>query len=624
MGVNDSLEGTLIKAVPREKENIGIDTENSIAEKIYDEAINSTLDISAFENFLNVSQNREVIYRIIDTMEQDPKVSSIIEDYAEDATETNSEGHVMWVESEDEKCRQWVEGILDSVNIDKHAFGWMYSLLKYGDLYLHLIRQSDYDSAFLVDRQDEDERISLTESLFKESVILNVPAKNDKFAKFLDKIDNPGEMFELTKYGKSVVYIKAPYEVWTTRNTLGNTATQYDSSFMNQYKMVSNDVDIYMPSEFVHMSLDDNSTRCPEEVELFKGNSIDSSDSVSYKVNRGKSVLYDWYRAWRMLSLMEDSIILNRLTKSSIIRIFQIDVGDMPKNMIASHLQSIKAMVEQKAAVNSNVSMSEYSNPGPIENSIYIPVHEGKGSVNVGSIGGDFDPKSLVDLDYFLTNFYSGTGVPKAIAGWTEDTAGFSGGESLALLSSKYAKRVKRYQQAFISGITTFVNILALDRHLDEYVNNFTLRMTSPVTREEIERKEAQTSSLAILRDTMDILSEVTDPVIRLKIVKSLLQDITSNNEVTQLIQDQIDELEQEKENGGNTDTSTPEESDERVSAMQRPAMSPRIEGSEEEVREFSNPLANTEEESSVEETTTETSSEDVLPSFEELGINGL
>lgn len=104
----------------------------------------------------------------------------------------------------------------------------MYSLLKYGDLYLRLVRESDMKKAFLFDDTTEvDTRQSLREELFNknkilnEDVILNVPNKNDKFAKYLEKIDNPGEMFDLTKYDKSVMYIKAPYTVWqdTTKNT---------------------------------------------------------------------------------------------------------------------------------------------------------------------------------------------------------------------------------------------------------------------------------------------------------------------------------------------------------------------------------------------------------------------
>ena len=108
------------------------------------------------------------------------------------------------------------------------------------------------------------------------------------------------------------------------------------------------------------------------------------------------------------MTLLENSTVLNRLTKSSIVRIIGVEVGDMPKEMIGPHLQSIKSMFEQKAAIDTNASMNEYTNPGPVANNIYAPKHNGQGGFTVDAVGGDFDPGKLTDLDYFLKKFFSG------------------------------------------------------------------------------------------------------------------------------------------------------------------------------------------------------------------------
>jgi hypothetical protein len=34
--------------------------------------------------------------------------------------------------------------LLNVMNVDKNIFGWTYSLIKYGDVYLRLYRESDY------------------------------------------------------------------------------------------------------------------------------------------------------------------------------------------------------------------------------------------------------------------------------------------------------------------------------------------------------------------------------------------------------------------------------------------------------------------------------------------------
>jgi len=167
---------------------------------------------------------------------------------------------------------------------------------------------------------------------------------------------------------------------------------------------------------------------------------------------------------------------------------------------------------------------------------------------------------------------------------------------------------------------------MALDKNLEAYVNNFTLRMTQPITREDIERREAQTNALGVLRDTMDVLSDVSDTVIRLKIVKTLMQDITSNSEVTQYIQEQIDLLEEEKEK--NPEESSEESAqEEQIARRLEPAGSPMP-----REREFTNPMENPE---NLETTETATEIEttipeepenesNYLPSFEEIGVNGI
>jgi hypothetical protein len=40
--------------------------------------------------------------------------------------------------------------------------------------------------------------------------------------------------------------------------------------------------------------------------------------------------------------LLENSILLNRITKSSILRIIGVEVGDMDKTSVGPHLMNIK------------------------------------------------------------------------------------------------------------------------------------------------------------------------------------------------------------------------------------------------------------------------------------------
>ena len=210
-------------------------------------------------------------------------------------------------------------------------------------------------------------------------------------------VPNPAEVFELTKFGTSYAYIKAD-----VNSTAVNNKDWYQGSDFLRYNFQKNDINVYEATEFVHGYLEDDTSRTPEQVKIiFDPNDDGSENSAIYKVRRGQSMLYSAFKAWRELKLLENSVLLNRVTKSSIVRILGIEVGDMPKEMVQPHLQGIKSLIEQKSSLNTDQSMNEYTNPGPIENNIYVPTHNGVGAINMQTIGGDVDVKGLADLDYF-------------------------------------------------------------------------------------------------------------------------------------------------------------------------------------------------------------------------------
>lgn len=538
----NDLIGKKITAVPKEPVNVGMDTEGHFAENIVNAAINDTLNLSELENFLSVAQNRENVYRLIDMMSQDGTVASIIESYAEDATETNPDGNVMWVESENADVVKYVTFLLSTLQINENAYGWVNSLIKYGDLYLKLFKESEYEESSIFDNDAINKK-----SRLHEDVILHVEDKSEHYVNFVEKVSNPAEMFELTSKGKTQGYISAPYNVFNTLNVNDYNQTEYN--FIQNYKVTKGDINVFSATDYVHGYLFDDTGRTKETVDLFDTDDDykTETNSHSYDVKRGKSLLYDWFKSWREMTLLENAIILTRLTKSSLIRVIQVEVGDMPKEMIANHLQGIKSMMEQKTSIDTGVTIGNYTNPGPVENNIYVPTHGTIGNLSVSNVGGEYDPKQLTDLEYFRDRFFSATGIPKSYVGFTDDQTGFNGGTSLTLISAKYAKRIKRIQQAFISMTRDLINILLIDRGLLSYVNNFTLRMQTPVTKEEIDRREAQTNALGMLRDTMDVLGDIERKSTRLKIIKTLMQDITNSPEVIQYIQDEIDYVEEQE-----------------------------------------------------------------------------
>lgn len=547
---NSTLNEIKIKPIATSTPEIGIDTDRNFMDNLITSAQIGTLDISSIDALSQSAQNREQSYQLIDNMAQDSIISAVLETYAEDAVQTNDTGAVMWVESSDVKILNYTSWLLDSLNVDKHLYQWAYCLVTYGDVYLRLFRKSDVEEDRLFKNNIRTNKlnesvINKNEEPLSEDVKLRIYSSNDKYIPFIQMVDNPGEMFDLQKFGKTQGYIKASTRVIQQQN-------DDMFSYLTRYKMKQSDVEIFDAMSFVHGCMETTSQRQPETVDIYldslasKDDEHATQDSMtsSYTVKRGQSLLYNSFRNWRQLTLLEMSALLNRITKSAVTRIITIDVADMPKEQVQGFMQRLKDKLEQKTALNTGVGMSEYTNPAPIENTIYVPTHGTQGQINATTIGGDFDPKSLVDIEYFRDKVFGNLKVPKQFFGFTSDGAGFNGGAALTILSSRYGKSIKNIQNILSQVMTDVINLFLIDRGLDSYVNKFRIRMQSPITQEELDRRANNDTRIRYVADLMTQFADIEDKVIKLKIFKVLINDVVGNSEVMGYLQNYIDQIE--------------------------------------------------------------------------------
>lgn len=523
-----------VKTVVAPERKKDVDLDNTLYNNIIDASISSQLDLNSLNTLNTVAQNRNQMYNIFDTMCEDGTISAVVETYAEDATERNETGNIIWVEANDSNVAKMVEYLLDTLNVNKNVYKWTHSLCKYGDLYLRLYRESEYEDELF--KKEEKQPLN-------EDIQIKAYKKDDSYAHYIEMVQNPAEMFELIKFGKTVGYVEAPVNNTIIKND--NTAV---NTFTYAYNFKKDDITIYPATEFVHATLDDDSSRESEKVNIFL-NTVDfdkDENALSYKVRKGSSLLSNVYKVWRELQLLENSVLLNRITKSSIVRMINVEVGDMPKENVTKTLMGIKQMIEQKAAIDRGNGMVEYTNPGPVENNVYVPTHEGVGAITTTQIGGDVDVKGLADLDYYMNKLYGQLRVPKQYFSQTDDGAGFNGGASLSIISSRYAKMVKRIQNAIIQVVTDAINLMLIDKNLDSYVNEFTIHMLPPTTQEEIDRRDNLSSKVQLTTDIMGMLEDIDEPVARLKILKCMIGNIVDNTEVITILQEEIEKLENE------------------------------------------------------------------------------
>ena len=613
--------GKNIKVEKPEPPQTDIDVNKSLEDAILTAAQTGNLKTDIFESFSSSAQTRETEYELIDTMAQDSTIAAALETYAEDITQANQNGDIFWAESNDSDIATYINYLLKKINVDKQAYPWALMLVKYGDVYVRLLRNSDFENSRLFNNKKQ------TNQSLHEDVNLNISKDNDHYALTVEAMANPNEMFELTKFGKSMGYIKAATSV---QKNYGSN----NSSYFTTYNIRNKDVDIYSPTDFVHACLESSTTRTEEELDIFFNDDdySNQTNAETFKVRRGAGILNDLFKVWRQLTLEENAVLLNRVTRSSVVRAIQMEVGDMPVNQVTNVTSKVKNLIEQKASLDVGKNMSEFTNPGPIENTIIIPTRNGKGALTINQIGGEVDPKQLTDLDWFNNKLFGGLKIPKQFFGWTDDAGGFNAGTSLSQYSSRYGKAVKRMQQCLIEMVTDMINLILIDAGYPRYINQFHIKMQAPITQEEIDRKADLSNTLRNVSDVMNTLNDVQTPAAKLKILKLLLSQCLNEQEVSNILQQEIEKLEKEGEgeekpegedveavdlggsveNSGGSDFSPfdremSEEPNNDETLEEIPTETPATETSEETTPEPAN----------------EPAEDNSLPSFADLGVDG-
>ncbi len=542
-GIRDSMaHGFRIRqaVVPDRGLEVGVTPAKDDITNAQMQSDNSIIDSAYIDKFTTLSKYRDERYQSFETMLTDPIVSAALEMYADDATQYNRDGNIIWVESDSSVIADWGNRLLNVLDIQSNAWRHIYSLCTYGDLYLRLYKEGDTPD-------------TLDYSAVSNNTMQIIPEDTTRLLEErVEYVSNPATVFDLQEKDKTAGFIKLKSYINSDNNYIEHSI--FGNSFSSAVSRISGrDCELLYNKAYIHILLSESVNRSPEYISVSSDDG-DGKDTI-YKIKSGKSILEDAYPATRTLDLLEDSLVTNRLSKSAIIRLLQIEIGDMPSPEGESVLRRVKNLIEQKVAMNTtNGQMRSYNSPGPVENIIYVPTRGGKGSVTADTIGGDVDVKSIVDIDYFQNLKLAALKIPKQYLNF-DSAEGFSNGTSLTKVSSRYAHTIMRIQTAYIRGITNLLNIFAMDKGLD-YVNKFKVRMVSPSTVEDSERDEQLNDRINQTRDILDLtdIAEVTQGT-KNKVLVKLLKDFVNVPDVADLVSKDLEQQDTDEEDEANIDS---------------------------------------------------------------------
>jgi len=156
-------------------------------------------------------------------------------------------------------------------------------------------------------------------------------------------------------------------------------------------------------------------------------------------------------RAYRQLSLIEDSIVIYRLVRAPERLVFNVDVGNMPPPKAEAYLRKLMTNYWSKRTYDSSQSATvQKFNPQSMLDSFWFAKRAGSEGTSVTQLAGGANLGELTDLMYFVKKLYKSLKVPSTRLNPDDP---YKDGADILREELKFARFVIRQQQRFATGL---------------------------------------------------------------------------------------------------------------------------------------------------------------------------
>lgn len=346
-------------------------------------------------------------------MDQYPETSLVLDLYADDSTVRDQiRHHIMWAQSSDKA----VEGILndarDDLQAEKHAWVRVRNTGKYGNTYGELligegdkkgIQGINYLPTATMRRVEDQKGFLLGFYQIQAGRIANMSIRPHDFKQMLAAAKAAGVLDKPYDYSPGGVPGDIPVG---SSGPLGN-------------------VILFEPAEVVHW-------RLKRDMRGMYGLGVLESA--------------DW--VWRRLRMLEDAVLVHKLTRAPGRYAFYINAGKQPPEKAWSYVQKIKNQYKKRKFINPRTGdLDTRFNPLAVDEDFWIPIIGGEEQSRIETISGP-DYQGMEEVEFFLKKLYTATKVPRQYMDFAENM-------NKSLLSSddvRFARAVMRLQNAEIDG----------------------------------------------------------------------------------------------------------------------------------------------------------------------------
>ncbi|MFM7696386.1 MAG: portal protein [Vulcanococcus sp.] len=182
-----------------------------------------------------------------------------------------------------------------------------------------------------------------------------------------------------------------------------------------------------------------------------------AKDAITYctsgLVDRNKHLTLSWLhkgiKALNQLRMIEDSLVIYRLSRAPERRIFYIDVGNLPKVKAEQYLREVMNRYRSKLVYDANTGeVRDDKKFMSMLEDFWLPRREGGRGTEITTLPGGQNLGEITDIQYFQKKLYKSLGVPESRLG---ADGGFNLGRSSEILRDelKFSKFVGRLRKRF-------------------------------------------------------------------------------------------------------------------------------------------------------------------------------
>lgn len=168
---------------------------------------------------------------------------------------------------------------------------------------------------------------------------------------------------------------------------------------------------------------------------------------------------------YRQVRLMEEGLMISRLSRSNQNYGILVDVGELMGDEALEFIDKYKKRVARKKYVDPQTGRLSFRyNPLSVIEDIYVPIRQGSGA-GIQALNNNDGVKNIDDINYFQNKLIYSTGVPKLLIGKEEDINSKSTADTQYIC---FLRTIRRIQTLVEPEIIRFYKIALMSRGISD------------------------------------------------------------------------------------------------------------------------------------------------------------